>query len=415
MQSQFQFPRSKMLFVVVLCSVIFSSAFGFLAGIVAADPVVRNVVWSTFGLVSKDNSQPTLRIQSTEEAQRIDVVKRVAPAVVSIVVSKDVPKVEQYMYSPFGDSSDFFSQFFGGNVQVPGYRENGTEKREIGAGSGFIVSEDGYIITNKHVVSIEDAEYTVVLNDGTKHSAKVLARDPSNDIAILKVDAVALPTLQLGDSDSLDVGQSVIAIGYALGRFGNTVSTGIVSGLERSIHAGNGQSAEDLFGVIQTDTAINPGNSGGPLLGMNGAVIGVNVAIVEGSQNIGFALPINDVKKVYESVKATGKISRPFVGVRYQMIDEELKSANALSVDYGAWVIGGTGVDAAAVLPGSPADKAGILENDIILEVNGKKLTLDYPLAVSLRPYKVGDKISLKILRKGEEKTIEVELSERPL
>jgi S1-C subfamily serine protease len=401
-----QTPHSKVIVVTFVVSVLASSMFGFMGGVLASDSAVHNAVFSALGLpLVASNS--AVRVESTEEAQRVGVVRAVGPAVVSISVTKEMPKYEQY-------NADFFSPFFGQGFPVPGVRQNGTEKREIGAGSGFMVSEDGYIVTNKHVVSDEKAEYTVIMQDGRKFVAQVLARDPSNDVAILKIDAVGLPFVRLGNSDALQVGQSVIAIGYALGRFGNTVSTGILSGLERSIHAGaNNGSSEDLFGVIQTDTAINPGNSGGPLLAMNGEVIGVNVAIVEGAQSIGFSLPINDVKRVFESVRNTGKISRPYMGIRYRMIDQALREKNQLPVANGALVVRGDLAEDLAVVPGSPADVAGVKENDIILEIHGKKLSEDYPLAAAVRQFDVGETVKMKVLRGGKEMEIAVTLAER--
>ena len=352
-----------------------------------------------------------------EQGQVERVVERANPAVVSIIVTKDIPKMEQYYenYDPFGNN-EFFRQFFGDSFdfQVPQYRQNGTEKQEIGAGSGFIVRADGLIVTNKHVVSDESAAYTVLTNDGQKYEATVLARDPVNDIALLKINKDGLPVVKLGDSDSLKVGQTVIAIGNALGEYRNTVSKGVVSGLKRDITAGGaiGQ-AEQLSGVIQTDAAINPGNSGGPLLNLKGEAIGVTVAIVQGSQNIAFSLPINDVRKVIDSVEKYGKILRPWIGVRYVMVNKELKDKNQLPVDYGVLVVRGETNTDLAVVPGSPADKAGIVENDIVLEIDGKKLEGDYTLSKAIANYNVGDKLKVKIYHKGEEKTLEITLEER--
>ena len=352
-----------------------------------------------------------------EQGQVERVVERANPAVVSIIVTKDIPKMEQYYenYDPFGND-EFFRQFFGDSFdfQVPQYRQNGTEKQEIGGGSGFIVRADGLIVTNKHVVSDESAAYTVLTNDGQKYEATVLARDPVNDIALLKINKDGLPVVKLGDSDSLKVGQTVIAIGNALGEYRNTVSKGVVSGLKRDITAGGaiGQ-AEQLSGVIQTDAAINPGNSGGPLLNLKGEAIGVNVAIVQGSQNIAFSLPINDVRKVIDSVEKYGKILRPWIGVRYVVVNKELKDKNQLPVDYGVLVVRGETNTDLAVVPGSPADKAGIVENDIVLEIDGKKLEGDYTLSKAIANYNVGDKLKVKIYHKGEEKTLEITLEER--
>ncbi len=301
--------------------------------------------------------------------------------------------------------------FPGFSFNIPQYRQNGTEKKQIGGGSGFFVSNDGLIVTNKHVVDQKNVEYTVFTNNGKKHTAKVVARDPVLDIALIKIEGRDFPYLSFGNSDSLEVGQSVIAIGNALGEFRNTVSVGVVSGLARSITAGDSSgSSEVLDHVIQTDAAINPGNSGGPLLDLSGKVIGVNVAIAQGSQNIGFALPINSVKGAIESIKSTGKIVRPYLGVRYVVINAAMKEKNNLTTDYGVIVKAGTNVNELAVIPGSPADKAGIVENDIILEIDRVKLDDKANLASIIREKNIGQVVNLKILHKGVEKNVSVAL-----
>ena len=297
---------------------------------------------------------------------------------------------------------------------MPQYRENGTERRDVGGGSGFLVSEDGLIITNRHVVEDTEADYTVFTNDGKKYAASIVARDPVHDLAILRVEGSGFPFLSFTDSQDVQVGQTAIAIGNALAEFRNSVSVGVISGLSRSITAGDSAGrSEVLDNVIQTDAAINPGNSGGPLLNLRGEVIGVNVAVASGSENIGFALPGNIAKRALDSVRATGRIVRPILGVRYVMIDDALKSKNLLSVDYGALVVRGETSEDLAVIPGSPADKAGLTENDIILEVNNIKLDT-HTLASLIRDKNVGDAITLKILHKGEEKTLTVTLEETP-
>ncbi|HEV7424148.1 MAG TPA: trypsin-like peptidase domain-containing protein [Candidatus Paceibacterota bacterium] len=340
----------------------------------------------------------------------IDAVKKTNPAVVSIIISKEVPKYETYI-DPNQQTNPFGDMFPGFSFNIPQYRQNGTEKKDIGGGSGFFVTSDGLIVTNKHVVDTTGATHTVFTNDGKKHDAKVIARDPVLDIALIKVEGSGFPYLSLGDSDSLEIGQSVIAIGNALGEYRNTVSVGVVSGLARSITAGdNSGGSEVLDHVIQTDAAINPGNSGGPLLNISGQVIGVNVAIAQGSQNIGFALPINSVKGAIDSVKSTGKIVRAYLGVRYVAIDAQLQQKNNLTVDYGVLVKAGTTAADLAVIPGSPADKAGIVENDIILEVDGVKLDDKTSLASVIRGKSIGQVIKLKILHKGVEKTVPVTL-----
>ena len=328
----------------------------------------------------------------------------------SIIISKQVPKYETYI-DPNQQTNPFGDLFPGFSFNIPQYRQNGTEKQDVGGGSGFFVSSDGLIVTNKHVVDQKGVEYTVFTNDGKKHSAKVIALDPVLDVALIKIEGAGFPYLSFGNSDKLDVGQSVIAIGNALGEFRNTVSVGVVSGLARSITAGdNTGSSEVLDQVIQTDAAINPGNSGGPLLDLSGNVVGINVAVAQGSQSIGFALPINSVKGVIESVKSTGKIVRPFLGIRYVSIDAAMKEANNLTVDYGVLVKAGASASELAVIPGSPADKAGIMENDIILEVDGVKLDSNNNLATIISQKNIGQIINLKILHKGVEKNVPVTL-----
>jgi serine protease Do len=367
-----------------------------------------------------DNNQGVSTGQSllSDQSLVVSAVKKTNPAVVSIIISKNVPKYildpnsQNQQVNPFGDLFPGFPDIF----NTPQYIQNGTEKKDIGGGSGFFVSSDGLIVTNKHVVDQTGVDYTVFTNDGKKHPATVVAKDPVLDIALIKIDGTGYPYLSLGDSDNLDVGQSVIAIGNALGEFRNTVSVGVVSGLSRSITAGDQVSgaSENLDHVIQTDAAINPGNSGGPLLDLSGNVIGVNVAVAQGSQSIGFALPINSVKGAIESVKQTGKIIRPYIGIRYMQITQEVKDANNLSVDYGVLIQRGQTSSEIAVIPGSPADKAGLVENDIILEVDGVKLDQDHDLASIIRQHKVGDTVSLTILHKGTQKTVPLTLAAAP-
>ena len=350
--------------------------------------------------------------QTTQEQMIVDIVKKYQDAVVSVIASKDLPVLEQYYANPF-EGFGFPGDLFGQGFQIPQYRQKGTEKQEVSSGTGFIVSPDGLVLTNKHVVSEEGAEFTVLMNNGDKYPAKVLAVDPVQDIAVLKIEKKNLAAVALGDSDSIQVGQTVIAIGNSLGEFRNTVSAGVVSGLRRTITAQGGGEVEILEDLIQTDAAINPGNSGGPLINLKGEVIGINTAMTQGAQNIGFALPINKAKKDLDQVKKTGKISYPFLGVRYVLIDKDLQKKNNLPVDYGALVVRGETQTDLAVTPGSPADIAGIVENDIILEANGKKVTKDNSLAKIIQASSVGDELTLKILHKGEEKVIKAKLAER--
>lgn len=366
----------------------------------AANGNVRHLVKdSVNNLVESD----AVVVDSTGEATDVvNVVEHANPAVVSIVATKDVPKIEQYyQQSPWG----YFN--------FPQYRQNGTEEQEVGSGSGFIVSEDGYLVTNAHVVADDGAQYTVFLNDEREYAAVVVAADDINDIAVLKIDADGLEYLEFGDSDTLKVGQSVIAIGNALGEFSNTVSVGIVSGLSRSIIASNGGASEQLMDVIQTDAAINPGNSGGPLLDLAGNVIGVNVATSMQGENISFALPSNTVEQTVNSIRENGRVVRAYLGVRYQIVTEELREANDLPIDYGAIILKGENHQL-AVIPGSPADKAGLEENDIILEVDGVTIDQEHTLQSLVAAKYVGDTLALKVLHDGVEKTIDVTLEELP-
>lgn len=235
----------------------------------------------------------------TQDEVLTDAVAQITPSVVSIVVSKDVPLLEIVYRNPFGDDP-FFRDF---GFRIPTYRQKGVERRQVGAGTGFIVTGNGYILTNKHVVSDQNAEYTVLLSDGTQKSAAVSYRDPTNDIAILKIAGEGYPAVHLGNSSQLKLGQTVVAIGNALGEYNNSISVGIISGLNREIEASNALGErETLTGVIQTDAAINPGNSGGPLITTDGDVVGINVATVMGSNSISFAIPIDAVKIITKRI-----------------------------------------------------------------------------------------------------------------
>jgi len=272
------------------------------------------------------------------------------------------------------------------------------------------------VITNKHVVLDEEAEYTVFTTDGNSYPAKVLARDPFQDLAVLQIEqgenGKYFPTVTLGDSDKLQIGQTVIAIGNVLGEFRNSISVGVVSGLGRTITAEGGGFVETIEDVIQTDAAINRGNSGGPLLNLVGEVIGINTAMIQEAQSIGFAIPINKVKKDIEQVEKLGKIVYPFLGIRYVIITDQIQEDNSLPINYGAWIIKGS-QEESAIEPDSAADKAGLKEDDIVLEFDGEKITTENTLADIIQKYNPGDKIILKILRNGEEKLIPVTLDEK--
>jgi serine protease Do len=334
-----------------------------------------------------------------------EVVKQASPAVVSIIISKYVPVYEQGYYNPFGDNSPF-------DIRIPIIKQKGTQLQEVGGGTGFIISANGLIATNKHVVSDTEAQYTVLTNDGKKYSATIVDRDPLQDIAIIKIDANNLPTLKLGNSDNLEIGQTVIAIGNALGEFRNTVSSGIISGLLRTITASGGGVSEQLEDIIQTDAAINPGNSGGPLLNLYGEVVGMNTAVVQGAENIGFAIPIDKVKRDIADIQTKGKIVYAFLGVRYVLVTEAIAESNKLPVDYGALITKGDNANEPAISPNSAADKAGLKEGDIILELNRTKISETNTLTKLISKYNPGETIVLKILRDGKEITVNVVLGE---
>ena len=329
----------------------------------------------------------------TEESVVIDVVEKVGPSVVTINIEKEEVSPLNIQFGPFGF-------IFPEN---PGE----TQKIKQNIGTGFIISQDGLVVTNKHVVEDTKASYKVIAKDDKIYEVQKIFRDPANDLAILKIDPLMDSTgspqagsgfkpVEMGDSDKLKVGQFVITIGTALGEFKNTVTTGVVSGLGRGITAGSAfeGSAERLDNVIQTDAAINPGNSGGPLLNSAGQVIGINVAVAAGGQNIGFAIPINVIKEAIENFNKTGKFERPFVGIRYRMISRDVALMN--DVPQGAYVV--------EVITNSPADKAGIKAGDIVTKFNNQSLkdeNVDLAKLISQR--KAGEKVTLTIWRDGKE------------
>ncbi len=336
----------------------------------------------------------------------IDAVRKVTPAVVSIVVSKYLPRIHDI------NPAQLFNPFMMGDVE-----DGAGQKVKVGGGSGFIVHPDGLILTNKHVVFDAEAEYAVVMNDGSEHPVKVLSRDPINDIAVLKMEGVNLPHAELASSTEIELGQTVIAIGNALGLFSNSVSKGIISGLSRSISASLGGAPgahmEQLRGVIQTDVAINQGNSGGPLVNLDGDVVGINTAVIFGAQNIGFALPIDWVKGDLEDIVKHGRIIKPFLGLMYVMITTDLAQRYALSINHGAMIIRDHRPDAHAVLAGSPADKAGLKEHDIVTHLDGVELSAGTDLTDMLQKHSVGDAIPMRYLRDGKEHECTVTLTER--
>ncbi|MFH1459289.1 MAG: trypsin-like peptidase domain-containing protein [Candidatus Omnitrophota bacterium] len=402
--------KNKLLLGGVLVVVFF--AVGFVAGTVSLSYLPERI--KSF-LPVIENNENVCTPQVSYEQAIISAVKSASPSVVSIIITKNLPVYEQQWVNPFGDLGI-------PGFEIPQYVQKGTKKQEVGGGSGFIVSEDGLVLTNKHVVLDKKAEYTVFTNDGKKFSAKVLALDPVQDLAIVKIEsdpsnfsgqAEKFEAIKLGDSSKIQIGQSAVAIGNALGEFRNTVSVGIISGLGRTISAsGKDGFSEILEDIIQTDAAINAGNSGGPLLNLKGEVIGINTAMAQGAEAIGFAIPINMAKRDIKQVSRGEKIVYPFLGVRYVLINEQIKEENKLSVNYGAWVKKGSNGEP-AVTKDSAAEKAGIKTKDIILEFNNEKITPDNSMVKIIAKYSPEDKISLKVLRGEEEIFLEAVLGER--
>ena len=327
---------------------------------------------------------------------------------ITVVVSKDLPKVEDFNSFPYGGKEYIMPNVEKGNHPAV------MERTEIGGGSGFIVSRDGYVFTSNHVVSDTSADYTVILDPTHIYPAKVLSRNPINDIAILKIEGRNFPYIYLSDSDRIQLGEEVLAIGNALGEFSDTLSTGIVSGLSRYITAFGGadHQMQNLRGLIQTDAAINPGNSGGPLVNMKGQVIGINTAMIMGAQNIGFAIPINYAKKDLQEIKKFGKIVVPFLGIKYVLLSKDMAKANKLPVEDGALVVR-EALGEPPVIKGSAADIAGIKEFDIILECNQEKITAKNSLASCLQKCKIGQESHFKVLREGQELMLKATLVEK--
>ncbi len=305
------------------------------------------------------------RIEQSSDDVLTETVERVLPSVVSIEISQ-------------------------------------VEDEELtGGGSGFFISEDGLVVTNRHVIS-DDARYTVITQDGERYPAKVLALDPSLDLGVLKIESsTTVPYLELGDSDALRPGQTVIAVGNALAEFQNSVTKGIVSGLNRRLYAGDFNEEELIEEAIQTDAAINPGNSGGPLLTLDGKVVGMNTAVSDGAQSLGFALPSNSLKRAVDSVRRFGRIVRPWIGVRYSLQEE------------GALVLRG-GSGESAVEANSPAAKAGLKEGDLIIEIDGVAINIERSLGSAIGRREPGDIIIIKIIRDDKTMQIPVTLEERP-
>jgi S1-C subfamily serine protease len=324
----------------------------------------------------------------SEENMVTDVASKVSPSVVTVAAVREQRVPSSVFFDPYGSS------------QMMGNRSQ-TVQKDIG--SGFVVDK-GIIVTNKHVVSDLTLKYKVIDTDNNEYKVTNIYRDPVNDLAIIRIEnGDNLTPITIGDSDNLKVGQSVVAIGTALGEFRHTVTTGVISGLGRGISAGDPLAGyvEKLENVIQTDAAINPGNSGGPLLNSSGKAIGVNVAVADGAQNVGFAIPINVVKDSLSNFNATGKFERAYLGVSYQMISKEVAILNELP--QGAYV--------REVVPNSPAEEAGVKPGDIITSIDGQKLTdVAGGLASIINKHKIGDQVTLDIDRDNQKSTLKATL-----
>jgi S1-C subfamily serine protease len=369
-------PNKIRLWLVVVITVVVALASGSGSGLLTAWLVTRNI---------ESGVNNTTSIINSEGDAIAEVSEKIGASVVS-VLTEQVSTYSNYFYG----SRDYTTQ---------------------AAGTGVIISSDGYIITNKHVIPDNTTKVTVVLNDGTEYdNVEVVDRDPTNDIAFLKIaDVKDLVAATIGQSSELKIGTKVIAVGNALGQFQNTVTAGIISGLDRSLTAtdSTGAEAETLSGLLQTDAAINSGNSGGPLVTYDGKVIGINTAIASDADNIGFAIPSDAFVGSIDSVIEKGQIEKPYLGVYYTTITKALAKEKNLVVDNGALI----GADnQQPTVAGSPAEKAGLKAGDIITKVDSTTLDEHNTLSVIIAKYQVGDEVKLTILRDGKESTVSIKL-----
>lgn len=341
--------------------------------ILRVSPELRNLLLGNVNVV-EERISPNITV-TPEENVIINVVKESSESVVSIAVS-----------------------------QVSLQRGGGIVDSVSKIGTGFIVDSNGIIITNQHVVSEPTASYIVITEDGKQHNVVEIMRDDNNDIAVLKIDAKDLKALELGDSDNLLVGQTVIAIGTPLGEYAGSVTTGVISGLNRSVRTSSGwfgSTTKVYENVIQTDAAVNPGNSGGPLISTEGKVVGVNFATTSGADNISFALPINIVKQRLNEYRTYGKFIKPYIGISYQMISE-YEALYYRDVVAGALVV--------STDPKGPAAKAGIERGDIITKINGEAVRGAF--ASLIQSFKVGDEVEIELWNTGKTRTVKVTLEE---
>jgi serine protease Do len=370
----------------------------FLSSNANLEKILPNFLKDKGNVISENSSFQTTNF-SDEQLSISQVVEAVGPSVVTISAEKNVLRPSGFNFDPFGFSS-LFDQFY----QQPSADDFETIEQDIGTGFVVLAKENNrlFIITNRHVVNDLNLKYLIYDFEDQVYDVSDIYRDPSNDLAILAAENLKLPALTLGDSDQIQIGESVIAIGTALGQFRNTVTSGIISGVGRGITASNifGGQQENLDNIIQTDAAINPGNSGGPLINARGEVIGVSVATSAGADNIGFALPINIVKNSIKNFEATGEFDRAMLGVSYTLISERAALAN--EVPQGAYI--------QEVFENSNAEKAGLKIGDIIIKFDGQKITENETLAELLNQTQLGSEVELEIWRDGERQKLEIKL-----
>lgn len=419
---------SGLIVSIVVVSLLAGALSGFAGGFYAQKYSSRLNSLLADGSMGQNSNKSSNSVGLNPSNQSIvNVVKQASPAVVSITISEQVSNIAQNnpgFDAPFGFGGSFFN--FGGSPYSSGSGDgssgnsgsnsagtSGSSYQEVAAGSGFFVTSDGLILTNKHVVSDSNAKYTVTTNDGKNYDAKVVATDPINDLALVKISISGAPTLQFDDSSQIQIGEQVIAIGNSLGQYQNTVTSGIVSGIGRTIDASSDEgSSEELDGVIQTDAAINPGNSGGPLLDAVGRVVGVNTAMDQQGELLGFAIPSDYAQRDIQIYQKEGKIIKPFLGISYVEIDQGVQQQYNLSVNSGAYVTASQG--ASPVVKGSAADKAGIQDGDIITAVDGQAINAENTLAGLLQQYNPGQTITLSIIRNGKSMQLQATLGTTP-
>ena len=376
-------PRVKFLAMALL--IIMATGFGYLGG------------W----LGSRDNTNATAQKQEVVLNNQGQLISNIAQTVGTSVVSVNTT----------------------GTVTTDNAFGVGQSNQEDGAGTGIVLTSDGLIITNRHVVPDGTTSVSVTLSDGTQYNnVSIIGRTSPNDsldIAFLKINDLngrKLTPATLGDSSKMQVGDSVIAIGNALGQFQNTVTSGILSGYGRSVQASDsdGSSTENLEDLFQTDAAINEGNSGGPLVNIDGQVIGINTATAEDGENIGFAIPINDVSGLIKSVEQTGKLEQPYLGVYYVPITNDIAQQYNLSVTRGAYIPTADQLGSAPIISGGPADQAGLQPGDIITALDGTTIDQNNSLSSLVNQHSVGEKVTLTVNRGGKTLSIMVTLGSAP-